>query len=117
MLKACIGCLSARAGSVATSAGRDAGDLVETVEDEGAAGGLEGTSRSTGLQSQTSATLDQDGGGVPLRGGHLAGDEALPDDLVEAEVVGAERVLYAAGGEVEGGRADGLVGFLGGLVG
>ena len=113
--------------------GREPGGLVEAVEHERAAGGLEGalgsplvpsgfgcTRRTAGDRRGTQtrqATRDEDGGGVPLRGHHLAGNEALPDDLVEAEVVRAERTPDALGRELERSGADGLVGFLRILVG
>jgi hypothetical protein len=55
---------------------------------------------------------------VPLRGHHLAGDESLPDDLVEPELIWRESAPDARRArELWIGRADGLVRFLGGLVG
>ncbi len=64
------------------------------------------------------------GGGVDVRGegvvegrGHLAGHEALVDQLVQPELVPRQRGLDVLGPAVHHGGADGLVGVLGGLAG
>ena len=92
-----------------------AGDFEEAVEDEGAAGGAEGGvgRRVLGVGRGD----DGDGGAVPLRGGHLAGDGTAPDEVVEAELLVVELAAELAGGERDVGGADGLVGFLCRLVG
>ena len=51
---------------------------------------------------------------LPAGVGHLRRERALPDQLVEAEVVAAQLAAELVGGaERVAGRADGLVGLLG----
>ncbi len=56
--------------------------------------------------------LDLGGGALDLGRLHLAGDGALPDQVVEAELVGIEILAHLGRRAEEIGRADGLVGFL-----
>ena len=53
------------------------------------------------------------GGGIKFGFYHLAGDGALPNHLVELELVGRKKRFDAFGRAVNGGGADGFVRFLG----
>ena len=84
-------------------------DLEEAVEGHDLAGGAQGHGAV--------GAGDIDRGALEARGFHLAGDRALPDQVVEPALVGLEPgELVRRLGHV--GRADALVGFLGvlGLV-
>ena len=70
---------------------------------EGRVGGPEGVSRGGHL----------DGHAVVHGGGHLAGQEAAPDELVELILLGGEGLLDVLRGQVHVGGPDGLVGVLG----
>ena len=77
-------------------------DLQETVETHHGSGGAE----------DALAGGDVGGGAGDARVGHLRGDGAPPDQLVERELVAVEHAAQLVGGAVDVGRADGLVGFL-----
>ncbi len=91
-------------------------DLEEAlVLDDGAGGGERGP---------TLGALDRGRGGAESEGdrlaggvGHLRGDRALPDQLVDGEVLAAEFALHLFGSaEAVAGGTDRLVGLLGPLV-
>ena len=90
-------------------AGVYAGDLCEAIERERAAGGFERADGGGGFLLGVDECL----GDLPLGRGHLTGDEALPDELVEPDLVGVERLADLVGRAQDGRRPDGLVGFLG----
>ncbi len=72
------------------------------VEDEDRAGGPE----------EVPAEVEVHDRHVVDRGRHLRGDEPLPDELVELELVGLEVRLHLLGPAADVGGADGLVGVL-----
>ncbi len=75
--------------------------------DDGAAGA------ESGLMTIGESCTDLDGRGLALRIGHLAGDGALPDEVVEAELIAVELFGHLRrGAEGVTGRADRLVGLL-----
>ena len=79
-------------------------DAQETLELKGAAGAME----------ERAVVLDVRGSGVVDGLDHLGGQEALPDKLVEAYLVGVEKAADLVGRAQHARRAYGLVGFLGG---
>src|SRR5699024_8313794 len=82
----------------------------EAAEGDHGAGGAEGRAAALVLD------LQLDGGGGALRVGHLRGDGALTDQLVEAELVAGELPGdVRRGAEVVAGGADRLVRLLRGL--
>src|SRR5699024_6034375 len=88
--------------------GLDVG-LEEAGEGDGSAGGGEGGRAVAGVVGAGLAG-DPDAHGGAAGVGHLGGDGALPDQLVEAVLLGVEHtVQLAGGGEGLAGGADGLV--------
>ena len=69
-----------------------------------------------GGAEQVAAALDVGLGDVEHRGQHLGGDEAVPDQLVELQLVALQVGGGALGREIEGGGPDRLVGVLGALL-
>ena len=88
----------------------DAGDSHETVEDQHSAVCLE--NRPGGLV----ASFEEHGGGIELRGGHLAGHVSFPDQLVELVLIFLERASNRVGRSVRLGRPNRFMCFLCGLV-
>ena len=62
----------------------DAGDTHESIEDQLAAGGAEDRVAARRFGG------DSDGGGVEFGRRHLAGDEAVPDQLIQLIFIGPE---------------------------
>jgi hypothetical protein len=50
---------------------------------------------------------------IELSGGHLTGHRALPDHFIETELIGRKMFTQAFRSACNGGRANGLMGFLG----
>src|SRR5690606_2201730 len=83
---------------------RYARSLVEPFEREGASARLEDSRLATARHRR-----HHHGGGVPFRRDHLRGDEALPDELVEPELLVGERGPHPRRGQTDVGRTDRLV--------
>ena len=69
-----------------------------------------------GLEDITGA-LHLDAHAVIDGGGHLAGQEPAPDELIQAELLGGQVLLDGLGGELHVGGTDGFVGVLGSRLG